>query len=192
MPIGISKFAEKSIIYMNTVISVLLEIIKITVPALIVFLTVYYLLKQYLDSQLKLRSLEFKQNQQSTTVPIRLQAYERLSLFCERIAIPNLVLRLRQDNMSALELRMAMLIATQQEFEHNITQQVYVSDQLWQIIKIARDDVMTVVNEVYKNLDPNADMETYVKALFAHLDTREFMPLNQALVAVKKEAGILL
>lgn len=177
---------------MNSFLSVILEIIKITVPALIVFFTVYYMLKQYLDGQLRLKSLEFKQNQQKTTIPLRLQAYERLSLFCERISIPNLVLRLRQEEMSAAELRMAMLISTQQEFEHNITQQVYVSEQLWQIIKIARDDVMTVINEVYKKQEPGASMETFISALFAHLNEREFMPLNQALIAIKKEAGVLL
>jgi len=178
--------------YMNTFVSVILEIIKISVPALIVFFTVFYLMKQYLASQYQLKSLDFKQNQQSTTIPLRLQAYERLSLFCERIAVPNLILRLREENMSAANLRMAMLIATQQEFEHNITQQVYVSEQLWQIIKIARDDVMTVVNEIYEKMDTNEDASTYAKALFAHLSEREFMPLNQALVAIKKEAGILL
>lgn len=177
---------------MDTFISVILEIIKISVPALIVFFTVFYLMKQYLASQYQLKSLDFKQNQQSTTIPLRLQAYERLSLFCERIAIPNLILRLREENMTAANLRMAMLIATQQEFEHNITQQVYVSEQLWQIIKIARDDVMTVVNEIYEKMESGADANSYAKELFAHLGGREFMPLNQALIAIKKEAGILL
>ena len=177
---------------MDTLIAVILEIIKISVPALIVFFTVFYLMKQHLASQYQLKSLDFKQNQQNTTIPLRLQAYERLSLFCERIAVPSLILRLREENMSAADLRMSMLIATQQEFEHNITQQVYVSEQLWQIIKIARDDVMTVVNEVFEKMEPGADAGSFAKALFTHLQEREFMPLNKALTAIKKEAGILL
>ncbi len=177
---------------MNAIIEILLEIIKITVPALIVFFTVFYLMKQYLASQYQLKSLEFKQNQQSTTVPLRLQAYERLSLFCERIAIPNLILRLRQEGMTAGDLRMSMMVATQQEFEHNITQQVYISQQLWQIIKIARDDVMNVVSEVYEQQGPDASLDNYVQGLFAHLQGRECMPLDKALVAIKKEAGVLL
>ena len=177
---------------MNDIIMVLLEIIKITVPALIVFFTVLHVMKQYLASQLQMRSMEFKQNQQSTTVPLRLQAYERLSLFCERIAIPSLILRLRQEGMTAGDLRMSMMVATQQEFEHNITQQVYISGQLWQIIKIARDDVMNVVNEVYEQQGANTSLDAYVQALFTQLQSREFIPLDTALVAIKKEAGVLL
>jgi len=177
---------------MNSFIGVLLEIIKITVPALIVFFTVYHLMKQYLASQYQLKSLDFKQKQQSTTIPLRLQAYERLSLFCERISIPSLVLRVRGDEMSASELRLAMMIAVQKEFEHNITQQVYISEQLWKIIKIARDDVMNVVSEVYEQQGAETSIDNYVQALFAHLQNREFMPLDKALVAIKKEAGILL
>ena len=84
-------------------LSVILELVKITVPALIVFLTVYYLMKHFLENQYQVKMLEYKQNQQNTTIPLRLQAYERLSLFCERISIPSLVLRVRGEGMPASE-----------------------------------------------------------------------------------------
>ena len=84
-------------------LSVILELVKITVPALIVFLTVYYLMKHFLENQYQVKMLECKQNQQNTTIPLRLQAYERLSLFCERISIPSLVLRVRGEGMPASE-----------------------------------------------------------------------------------------
>ncbi len=173
-------------------LEIIFEIIKITVPALIVFFTVHTLLKQYLANQYKLSSLEFRQNQQKTTVPLRLQAYERLSLFCERISIPNLVLRLRTENMTATDLRMAMMLAIQQEFEHNITQQVYVSDQLWQIIKIARDDALNIINLVFNTIDPDTNAHQYASDLFKFLEQREINSSDKALIAVKKEAGLLL
>lgn len=173
-------------------LEVILEIIKITIPALIVFFTVYTLLKQYLASQYKERMLEFKQNQHNTTIPLRMQAYERLSLFCERISIPNLILRLRTDDMNAMELRMALMLGVQQEFEHNITQQVYVSDQLWQIVKIARDDTINIVNLVYNSIDPKADGKDYAGMMFNYLQSREMISTDKALVAIKKEAGLLM
>lgn len=173
-------------------LSVLLEIIKITVPALIVFFTVYTLLKQFLEGQYKARMLEFKQNQNNTTIPLRLGAYERLSLFCERISIPNLILRLRTDDMTATDLRLALMLGVQQEFEHNITQQVYVSDQLWQIVKIARDDTINVINLVYNSIDPKADAREYAGTMFKYLQTRESFSTDKALVAIKKEAGLLM
>ena len=96
-------------------LSTILEIVKITIPALIVFLTIYYLMKQFLANEYQVRMLDFKQNQQRTTVPLRLQAYERLSLFCERISIPSLVLRMRNEGMTTSELRLAMMVAVQKE-----------------------------------------------------------------------------
>ena len=174
------------------VLAVILEIIKVTAPALIVFFTVFYLVKQYLASQYELRKLDFKQNQQKTTIPLRLQAYERLSLFCERISIPGLILRVRGDEMTASQLRLAMMIAIQKEFEHNITQQVYVSDNLWKIIKIARDDVVNVINQVYSEVDPQSDARAYSQKLFRFLEERDFIPLDKALFAIKQEAGVLL
>ena len=173
-------------------LSVILEIVKITVPALIVFITVYQLMKQFMESQYKVKTLDFKQNQQKTTIPLRLQAYERLSLFCERISVPNLVLRLRSDGMNSRDLRLSMLIAIQKEFEHNITQQVYISEQLWQIIKISRDDVVNVMNMAYQEVDPEADARAYSQALFQVLDERDLHPLDKALSAIKKEAGLLM
>ncbi len=177
---------------MPTWLAVLLEIIKITVPALIVFFTVYTLLKQYLENQYKQKMLDFKQNQQKSTIPLRLQAYERLSLFCERISIPALMLRLRGENMNSTELRFAMMVAIQKEFEHNITQQVYVSDQLWQIVKIARDDAVNIINLVYNSVDPKSDSMIYGKALLEYLEGREYVSSDKALVAIKKEAGLLM
>ncbi|MCF8244960.1 MAG: hypothetical protein K9J37_11235 [Saprospiraceae bacterium] len=177
---------------MSNWLSALLEIIKITVPALIVFLTVYYLMKTYLDKQYQLRVLEFRQNQNNTTIPARLQAYERLSLFCERIAIPSLMLRLREEGQSNSLLRMAMLLAIQQEFEYNITQQVYVSDQLWQIIKISRDNTVMDINGLYEKVDPKGSSKELASVLLNQIEGQSANSLNTALMAIKKEASILM
>ena len=172
--------------------TVFLEILKMTVPALIVFLTVYYLMKQYLDKTYQIKVLEFRQKQGATTVPVKLQAYERLSLFCERISIPNLLLRLRSENQTAGLLRMAMLISIQQEFEHNITQQVYVSDNLWQIVKIARDDTLNIINGVAERVDPKAPGQEYAGILVNFVEGQGATSLDKALLAIKKEAALLL
>ncbi len=176
---------------MPTWLSVILEIIKITVPALIVFATVYYLLKTYLDKQYQLRALEFRHKQQSTTIPLRLQAYERLSLFCERISISGLVLRLQEKDQTSAALRVAMLLTIQQEFEYNITQQVYVSEQLWQIIKISRDDTVNLINGIAEKVDPKAPSKELAGMMLKFMDNQPASALDKALVAIKKEASIL-
>ncbi len=171
----------------------ILDLLKITVPAGIVGFTAYYLIKKHLDNEFRMRQLELKQAQQGTTTPLRLQAYERLSLFCERISIPSLMLRVRGEGMTAAHLRMAMLISIQKEFEHNITQQVYVSDNLWKIVKIARDDTVYMINKAYAEVpDPEGDSREYSSMLLEESSEREVAPLHKALEAVKREAGILL
>ena len=177
---------------MSTVLSVILEIVKISVPALIVFFTVYHLMKTYLDKQYALKQLEFKQNLQNVTTPLRLQAYERLSLFCERISIPNLLLRLNEPTISAAALRLKLLLTIQQEFEYNITQQVYVSQQLWEIIKLSREDTMTIIEMAAENLDKNASSAELSNRLLTYLEKQPVGALDKALMAIKKEATILM
>jgi hypothetical protein len=169
----------------------LLEIIKITVPALIVFLTVYYLLKKFIEGQERMKMLEIKEKQQESSTPMRLQAYERLSLFCERISIPNLVLRLQNGEMNAAEFQITLLLAIQQEYEHNITQQVYVSDQLWEIIKMAKDDAVNFVSLVAESVEPKAKAGVLSNALLEYLSKRPLTGQDQALIAIKKEASLL-
>jgi len=173
-------------------ISVLLEIVKITVPALIVFFTVYTLLKQFTESQERMKQLDGRQEHQKTSLPLRLTAYERLSLYCERISIPAMIMRLKTQNMTAAALQVSLMLAVQQEYEHNITQQVYVSDQLWQILKIAKEDTLNVINLASDQVDPQADANELVQVLFKSIQEREFLATDTALRAIKKEASILL
>lgn len=177
---------------MPTWLAVILEIVKLTIPALIVFFTVNSLLKRYLEGQQQIRLIELRKDQQASTLPLRMQAYERLSLFCERISIPNLLLRLRRDGMSVSELRLTLLMAIQQEYEHNITQQVYVSDQLWQILNIARDDAINTVDLAAESVSPKADAKELAQALFNILEKRGTTGLETALLAIKKEASLML
>lgn len=172
------------------VIEVLLEIIKISVPALIVFFTVHYLFKNYLQGQQQLRRQEIEKEQKSAALPLKMQAYERLSLFCERIALPTLLLRFPPADQSAKAYRLTLLLAIQQEFEHNITQQVYISSQLWEIIKAARDDAVNFISIVSEKVEADAPAVELKQALLNYEASRETTGLDTALQAIKKEASI--
>lgn len=168
-----------------------LEILKLTIPGLIVFATAYYILKQYLDNQRALKQMEIKQNQQGTTTPLRLQAYERLSLFCERINLPSLMLRVRQNDMSAGQFKSLLFLNIQQEYEYNITQQVYISDQLWEIVKIARDDSVSTIGLAAEMVNNDADSMELAQAIISILEKRGVTAIDMSLQAIKKEVGIL-
>ena len=176
---------------MPELLSIFLEILKFTLPALIMFWAVHSLFGQFLEGQNKIKLLELQSKKQDTTLPLRLQAYERLSLFCERISIPNLMLRLKTDDMQSGALRYAMLMAIQQEFEHNITQQVYVSEKLWQIINLAKEDTMSMIGAIGETVNPQSNATELSTALINAMNERVDYPLGTALSAIKKEASVL-
>ncbi len=176
---------------MPTWLAVILEIIKITVPALIVFFTVHTLFKQYLDGQYRLKAAELQQGRLSTTMPLRLQAYERLSLLCERIELPNLIMRIQPEDMTVAEYRLSLMLAIQQEFEHNITQQVYVSEQLWEILKMARDQTVEIINLSAEKLAPKANGRELSRLILSLPPEHLVGALEKALLAIKREASTL-
>lgn len=176
---------------MSQGLNILLEIVKISVPAVIVFLTVKNILQQYLDKQYQLKQLEYRQNQKDGSLNIRLQAYERLALLCERISIPNLILRLRTAEMTNVDLKAAMMIAIQQEFEHNISQQIYVSEQLWDLLQFARNDTMNILTGMAENVPANGNAQEFAEKLFKYLDDKDINVLAKVQSAIRKETQLL-
>ena len=172
-------------------LSTLLEIIKVTVPALIVYFTIDRLLRYFFAQQLRLQSAEGRDKSKDATLPLRLQAYERLSLFCERIDLPNLLMRIRPEGLNVKEYRLTLLLAIQQEYEHNITQQVYVSGQLWEIIKFSRDDTVNLINHATGQISGLEEGKKLTETIFNLLAQRGGTAQEKALEAIKKEAALL-
>ncbi len=125
---------------------ILLEIIKITLPALIVACIAYLVIKSTYEKELKKQVLELKYNSKQVITPIRLQAYERLALLLERMKPDSLLLRNSGNNLSATQYRTILLTSIRSEFEHNLSQQVYVSSALWEVTKKAKEEISKVIN----------------------------------------------
>lgn len=167
-------------------------ILLVIVPALIVFGIVYFLMQAYFNNQLKLRMLEGREANAQTSRPLKLQAYERLMLFCERVSIPSLLLRLQSSEMTARDLKSALVITIQQEFEYNLSQQLYVSEKLWQIIRLAKNQLIEIVTHVSTKMPPRATAEEFSKQLILFIESQKKDPIETAKSAVKKEASLLL
>lgn len=169
-----------------------LEILKYTIPSLVVFATAYYTLQLYLESQQRLQAMSQRNESLKITLPLRLQAYERLMLLCDRTEIQNVLLRIQAPGMTVRELRGALLLAISQEFGHNTSQKLYVSTTLWKIIRSAKDQTMAFVSGIAPELDPQADGKLLTEALFNILDSDAYdSPLQKAMVAIRMEAGEL-
>ena len=89
-------------------------------------------------------------------VPLQLQAYERLAVLCERIAIPNLISRVSHPQATAKEMQALLLETIKQEFEYNASQQIYVSKVTWDAVRNLRDQSMLIINQVANVLPAEA------------------------------------
>ena len=88
--------------------------------------------------------------------PLQLQAYERLVMLAERIAIPSLVSRANQPGLNARQMQMLLLESIKQEYEYNASQQIYVSPTAWEALKNLKDQNMLIINQVGATLPPEA------------------------------------
>ncbi|HEY4154089.1 MAG TPA: hypothetical protein VGM24_01635 [Puia sp.] len=101
----------------------------------------------------------------SVTRTLKLQAYERLILLADRIAIPNLVSRTNQPGLSAREMQSLLTQVLRQEFDHNITQQIYVSPEAWDAVRNLKEQNLLIVNQVASFLPAEASGQDLNKSL---------------------------
>jgi len=145
-----------------------------------------------MDNQYALESLKFRQGQNQDILPLKLQAYERLMLLCERISIPNLTYRLANKDITKDQLQTAMMIAIQQEYEHNLTQQIYVSDKLWDIINLAKDQTIQIISKASESMQVGDPPSMMVERATRLINNMNMNPLEQAKSAIKQELKQLL
>lgn len=171
--------------------SVLLEIVKILVPALIVFMVVYTMMKMFFEMEYKRRMLDVQLKNKEQLTPIRLQAYERLVLLLERISPNSLIIRVNQPGMTATQLKTELIRNLQDEFSHNLSQQVYVSIQAWTLVKAVKEEMVNLVNKSYAVLDQNASGLDLAKSIFEQIIKKEEVPTQKAIDFLKKELQIV-
>ena len=92
----------------------------------------------------------------TSLLPLQLQAYERLVLLADRIALPNLISRVNQPGLSAKDMQLMLTQTIRQEFEHNISQQIYVSPEAWDAIRNLKEQNMLIINKVSSFLPDTA------------------------------------
>jgi len=152
---------------------------------------IYYLLtKRYFDNQQKTQMLQMRIDEHREAVklvtPIRLQAYERMALFLERISPESLVLRCYQPEMDIKLLQGVMTKTIRDEWEHNLSQQVYVSSEAWQNIRQAKDEMIGIINSAAITTPDDADPARLAGNIFATVVESQ-SPVQKALEFLKQE-----
>jgi len=170
---------------------VLLEILKYTVPALIVFLTVLVMLRTWSKNEDKRRKSEFNMHISDDILPVRLQAYERSILLLERISPESMVLRLSRNDYTARQLLQELLTSITSEFDHNIAQQTYMSSEAWEKMKAAKNQVINLINDTAKEVNPDAKGTTLGKLILERLAELKNPPSQVAIDFLKQEVKML-
>ncbi|HOY31831.1 MAG TPA: hypothetical protein PKW80_08145 [Bacteroidales bacterium] len=164
-----------------------LDILKYTLPSGIVFATAYFVLRAFLQNSTQKKLLELKLGNQNVITPIRLQAYERITLLLERISPSSLILRVASSGMSAGELQAALVQNIRDEFEHNLSQQIYISPAAWEMTRNAKEEMIKLVNLAASRLNNDASATDLGSIILELAMTQEKLPLNTAIDYIKKE-----
>lgn len=165
----------------------LIEFLKILTPAALVLYAMYLVVKSFINKEIAKTQLEYKANNSKEVIPIRLQAYERIVLFLERISPNSLVMRLNQPQMTATELQQFMLKEVRDEYNHNVSQQVYMSDETWDLVKNAKEDLIVSINKAAENIGNEGASMDLAKAIFEEVMGKDVDPITLALHEVKDE-----
>jgi len=165
-----------------------LDILKYTLPSLITFLTAYTILKLFLGGEKDRKDLELRATHYKDALPIRLQAFERLTIFLERISPTNLLQRVNKTGMTALDLQKSLIANIRLEFEHNLSQQIYVSAETWIMIVQVKEELVGIINRVALEVPETATGKDLSRAVLEYfISTDSVMPTQKALDTLKTE-----
>lgn len=177
---------------------IILEILKYTLPSVVVFLTAYFLFKQQNQKEILLKDKDLMQKDKEdlqkrrmqnneTILPIKLQAYERLTLFLERIHPNQLILRYNSGDLNSFQFQSILIKSLRDEFEHNLSQQLYVSDKAWTQVQKAKEECIKQINFAASTLDSHAKANELGSIIIQNYSQLNPPPIQQAIRQLKND-----
>jgi len=152
------------------------ELLKILIPAAAVLYGMYLTVQAFLQKQFEQKQLEIKQKNVEIITPLRLQAYERMTLFLERITPNNLLLRLGSNGAEVADYQRLILHEIREEFNHNLSQQIYISHDAWEKTRQAMNEIVALINTSAAELSPDAPAINLSKKIFEKIITENKQP----------------
>ncbi|MFY0601696.1 MAG: hypothetical protein JXR03_18630 [Cyclobacteriaceae bacterium] len=163
------------------------DLLKITLPALIVLYAVLMVVRSIMQKQLDEYSLAVRQKNQEVVTPIRLQAYERVCLLLERVSPNNIIPRLNLPEMKVKDLQVALISEIRNEVNHNLSQQVYMSDDAWSFVSGAVEQLISMINEAGNEVAVDAPSVELARVIFEKSMKNDQDTIKGALRFLKEE-----
>lgn len=169
--------------YMNEFV----EILKYCIPSAIVFGITYFMMKSFFEREKNLKEEENKALARKDYVPLRIQAYERATLFLERIDANNIIMRIHTPGMSASRLHGELLKSIREEYNHNMVQQIYISARSWNQLKQAKEESVKIINMAMQQMKDHSTGMELSAAIFEIVSQLEKLPTEVALEKLKAD-----
>ncbi len=164
-----------------------LEVLKYTLPAIIVFLTAFFILRAFIKKEKENKKHEILVNNQKYIQRVRLQAYERCILFLERISPESMIKRMHKQGVKSNQFQSLLLSTVRAEFEHNFAQQLYVSHEAWQLIVKTKEMIIKLINTTSGTVNPESPSFNLSKAILEKVMEMDQKPTAAAIRYLKKE-----
>ena len=166
----------------------IIELLFYLLPAVITGLVAYYFFSAHTKNEEGRRRFLLHKETQKSAIPLQLQAYERMALFLERINPSKLVLRIHPENMDKQDYELELIRAIDGEFEHNLSQQIYITEECWNVIKTSKN---ATIQFIRKSSQETENIQDFRQDILNRLMEKQ-APSATALGYIKKEVRILL
>jgi len=164
-----------------------IDLLKYTVPAIVVLGASYLTLNRLITKDISVKKIDLASNNQKIITPMRMQAYERVILLLERIQPEAIILRNRSRAQTARQMQLVAIQDIRKEFEHNLSQQIYISSEGWLAVKRAKDAVMQAVTEAGAKLPKDAPAGQFSMIFITMFGELEDNPMAIAGEIIKRE-----
>ncbi|WP_088341071.1 DUF7935 family protein [Robiginitalea sediminis] len=164
------------------------QLFAFLLPAVVTGAVAFYFFRLHTRNEDGRRRFLLQKDSQKNALPIRLQAYERMALFLERISIPSLVVRVGPKSADKSDYENLLIRSIENEFEHNLSQQIYMSDECWNVIKAAKNATIQAIRKAALSETDSADK---LREDILNESMEKASPSATALSFVKKEIGEL-
>ena len=165
----------------------LIDFGMILLPASLVLNAAFLMVRSLIHKDLDLKKLEIRGKAIETVLPNRLHAYERMTLFLERMTPQNLLVRLNTGSLPAKDFHQVLLAEVRNEYNHNVSQQIYISAEVWELIKNAKEDLIVSINDAASEMGDQSTSLDLAKKIFEKTMGKAVDPLAHALVELKHE-----
>ena len=128
-------------------LSRIFDLFLFAIPSIITGIIAYYFFREHTKNEDGRRRYLLKKDMQVNAMPLRLQAYERMALFLERISPSKLLIRIAPNNSNKADYETLLIQSIEQEFEHNLSQQIYISDKCWSIATTAKNATIQLIRK---------------------------------------------